>query len=267
MKIIYDFGANNGDDIPYYLLKAERVIAVEANPALTAIIGVRFQREINEGRLVIENCAVSTGASARSVPFYIHRTNHVLSRFLKPASEVEKEFEEICVNSKSVREIISEHGDPFYIKIDVEGYDQRILRDLFDNNIFPTYISAESHDIEVFSILVAFGGYKSFKLVDGHLVSETYKECHIKTLDGSDKIVSFPAHAAGPFGEDVSGEWMTANNFFRYLAFENLGWKDIHASRVDEPNPDATVSLRPYFEQAIKSKLRNLLAMPLRSLS
>jgi predicted O-methyltransferase YrrM len=33
-KIIYDFGSNNGDDIPYYLLKSDLVIAVEANPAL-----------------------------------------------------------------------------------------------------------------------------------------------------------------------------------------------------------------------------------------
>jgi hypothetical protein len=32
--VIYDFGANNGDDIPYYLKKAELVVAVEANPSL-----------------------------------------------------------------------------------------------------------------------------------------------------------------------------------------------------------------------------------------
>jgi hypothetical protein len=36
MKIIYDLGANNGDDIPYYLLKADTVVAVEANPGRSA---------------------------------------------------------------------------------------------------------------------------------------------------------------------------------------------------------------------------------------
>ena len=41
-KIIYDFGANNGDDIPYYLMKADEVIAVEANPKLCDVIKNRF---------------------------------------------------------------------------------------------------------------------------------------------------------------------------------------------------------------------------------
>jgi len=31
-RIIYDFGANTGNDIPYYLKKADVVVAVEANP-------------------------------------------------------------------------------------------------------------------------------------------------------------------------------------------------------------------------------------------
>ena len=37
-KIIYDLGSNNGDNIPYYLLKSDLVIAVEANPKLCEII-------------------------------------------------------------------------------------------------------------------------------------------------------------------------------------------------------------------------------------
>ena len=33
-KVIYDIGSNNGDDIPYYLMKCDKVVAVEANPLL-----------------------------------------------------------------------------------------------------------------------------------------------------------------------------------------------------------------------------------------
>jgi hypothetical protein len=33
-KVIHDIGANNGDDIPYYLKKADIVVAVEADPVL-----------------------------------------------------------------------------------------------------------------------------------------------------------------------------------------------------------------------------------------
>lgn len=45
-KIIYDVGANNGDDIEYYLKKSDLVIALEANPKLCEIIQDRFKSEI-----------------------------------------------------------------------------------------------------------------------------------------------------------------------------------------------------------------------------
>jgi hypothetical protein len=53
MKVIYDVGANNGDDIQYYLLKADLVVAIEANPTMTEIIKHRFQAEIASDRLRI----------------------------------------------------------------------------------------------------------------------------------------------------------------------------------------------------------------------
>ena len=37
-KIIYDLGAGDGSNIPYYLLKADTVVAVEANSRLCQII-------------------------------------------------------------------------------------------------------------------------------------------------------------------------------------------------------------------------------------
>ena len=44
-KIIYDFGANNGDNIEYYLLKSDLVIAVEANPELCDFIKKNLKRK------------------------------------------------------------------------------------------------------------------------------------------------------------------------------------------------------------------------------
>jgi hypothetical protein len=55
-RVIYDFGSNNSDDIPYYLKKADLVVAVEANPALCNQIRSRFKIEISTGKLVVENC-------------------------------------------------------------------------------------------------------------------------------------------------------------------------------------------------------------------
>ena len=79
-KVIYDLGSNNGDDIPYYLLKCDLVVAVEANPILCKHIEARFSDAIQDGRLVVENYVLDTDQSQGNVSFYIHRTNHVLSQ-------------------------------------------------------------------------------------------------------------------------------------------------------------------------------------------
>jgi FkbM family methyltransferase len=245
-KIIYDFGSNNGDDIPYYLLKSDLVIAVEANPALCERINKRFEEYIANGNLIVENCVLTVGESSNKIAFYIHKTLHVLSQLPRPLNI--DQFEEVLLPSKNVIELIRKYGDPYYIKIDIEHYDQIILHELLANNIMPPYISSESHSIDVFTSLVALGKYNSFKLVDGASVSNKYKDCEI-SIDGGSIKYSFPHHSAGPFGNDISGSWMTANNFFRVLAFAGLGWKDIHASNIE--NPDPNYAPQPKFNMSI----------------
>ena len=58
-RIIYDFGANNGDDISYYLKKSDVVVAIEANPVLTKIIEKKYGDAINSGKIFIENCVLN----------------------------------------------------------------------------------------------------------------------------------------------------------------------------------------------------------------
>lgn len=243
-KIIYDFGSNNGDDIPYYLGKSDLVVAVEANPLLSEKIRRRFRREILEGRLAVETCVLTTDRSAADQPFYIHKSNHVLSQFPKPDASVLDQFEERCLPTRNVVDIIRKWGEPYYIKIDIEHYDHVILRELFMNDIQPPYISAESHSIDIFCLLVALGGYESFKLVDGRTVSEVYVNQVIKTNTG-EEMYSFPYHSAGPFGNDVHGDWMNKENFYRFLSFSGMGWKDIHASSIDSANASHVPS--PHF--------------------
>ena len=50
-RVIYDVGANTGHDIDYYLLKADRVVAVEANPQLCAGLRARWAHALAAGRL------------------------------------------------------------------------------------------------------------------------------------------------------------------------------------------------------------------------
>ncbi len=241
-KVIYDLGSNNGDDIPYYLKKGDVVVAVEANPALAKQIEQRFSDAISEKRLFVENCVLTARGNPREGTFHLHKSNPVLSQFPKPSAAEIGQFNEVVLPARTVTDLIDTYGPPFYIKIDVEHYDEVILGELFANNIMPPFISAESHSIEVFSLLVSQGGYKSFNLVDGSSVGTKYKD-HVIQSGGGQETFSFPHQSAGPFGEDIGEPWMTADNFFRFLAFELLGWKDIHATTVIAPDPSYTPGL------------------------
>src|ERR1044071_1951480 len=82
--VIYDFGMNNGDDVEYYLLKADRVVAVEANSALCDEAARRFASAIAEGRLTILNVALSDQETSEPVTFSLPRQPHVLSQRAPP---------------------------------------------------------------------------------------------------------------------------------------------------------------------------------------
>lgn len=224
MKIIYDFGSNNGDDIPYYLKKADIVVAVEANPLLCDKIAKRFNTDISSGRLALENCVLNTDCNIKEARFYIHKYNDLHSQFPTPRKNDLDDFQQILLPALSPVDIINKYGAPHYIKIDLEHYDQEILRHLFKNSIFPPFISAESHSVDIFCLLVACGKYNAFKLVDGHSVSVLYNNAKIVT-DGGIENYCFRYYSAGPFGDDIKGVWMTAADFMRFLAVEGLGWK------------------------------------------
>jgi FkbM family methyltransferase len=235
--VIYDFGMNNGDDVEYYLLKDATVVGVEANRSLCELVEQRFADEIDAGRLVVLNVALSEQESSSPGPFYVHKTNHVLSQLPRPPEEELHNFDEIEVSCRTPASIVREFGKPSYVKIDVEHFDLAVLNNLFAAGIFPPEISAESHCADIFACLLA-NGYRSFNLVDGLTVAKRYRRTTISTPEGP-KEFRFKEHSAGPFGEDISTPWEDPDTFFYTLASAGLGWKDIHASRVIAPGPAA----------------------------
>jgi len=232
--IIYDFGANAGQNVGYYLEKADLVVAVEANPLLCRTIEERYAAEIAAGRLVVENVVAVAERGPPTTPFFIHRREHVLSQLPRPRAELTQDFTEVVLPARHVLDIVARHGPPHFIKIDTEHTDAAILRSLLTNGVRPAYISAESHDAEIFALLVAVGGYAAFKLVEGNRVEAAFTAHEVATRSGR-KIHSFTHHSAGPFGNDIPGPWLDRNNFFQVLGRAGLGWRDIHASLVDQP--------------------------------
>lgn len=241
-RYIFDFGANRGQNLEYYLSRAEKVVAVEANPVLCAEIQAKFSAEIAEGSLIVENVAItdSSEVSGQEVEFFVHNNQSILSQFPQPVNL--QDFSRITISSMSasaiVRKYVPEEKVPLFIKVDLEGYDSQVLKDLFHNNVFPEFVSAESHTIETFAALINSDQYNSFSLVPGnkvHLYNWRNEVGH---------LYNFAPHSAGPFGSDVCTEWYDSHTFFQVLGYEKLGWKDIHASKNDV---DSLKTLKPSY--------------------
>ena len=247
--LIYDFGANVGDNLDYYLRKADRVVAVEANPGLCRAIEERFAAQIAAGRLVVENVVLLADPGPPTTPFFIHRHNHVLSQLPRPPARTAHDFTEVMLAARHVVDVVERHGPAHYIKIDLEHSDAAILRSLLTHGITPDYISVEIHDADVFRSLVALGGYRAFKLVDGATVHREFAG-HLVTSRHGCVARSFEGHAAGPFGGDLPGPWLDTAAMAGLLRRVGPGWRDLHASRVDAPaaapsNSPGPVASRP----------------------
>lgn len=235
MKTIFDIGSGNGDNIPYYLMKADKVIAFEANPVLCQQIADRFVREMDEGRVAIEAGVLCAEADADSanVDFYIHNRADVLSRFPKPAEKRLHNYTKVTLPITLLSSALHTYGTPHYAKIDIEFYDHVILSEFFRLNAYPDYISAECQSFDVVSLLTKCPHYTGFKLLDSSAVQSEYRNVTVKTLAGAIDTYTFPHHSAGPFGEDLNGRWCDRKSMFRSILSQRLGWKDLHASRVD----------------------------------
>ena len=236
-KIIYDFGCHNGSNISYYLLKADIVVAVDANPDLCKLIRVKFKKEIEQQRLIVENCIITHEVTGFEKSFYIFEPLDVCST-IYPETKLfygdkrlkKSDYKEIKVVQKNVLEILDTYGVPYYIKIDLEHYDHVILNEIFSNNIRPKYISSECHNIQVFNIMLSQNDYKYFKLVNGNFPK--FVKYRIKDLKGSEIEHKFSDHSAGPCCEDIQGNWLEKDVFKKFF-FLNGGpsWVDIHAMR------------------------------------
>jgi len=74
MRIIFDLGANKGQNLDYFLTNSELVVANEPNPDLCKLIHSRFSSEISDGKLFVENvCLVDRNLSGSFVNFYINK--------------------------------------------------------------------------------------------------------------------------------------------------------------------------------------------------
>ncbi len=251
--LIYDIGMHTGQDTVYYLKKGYRVIAVEANPLLAEQNKKKFSKAIAAGRLTVLNFGVSDNEGL--LPFYINKRLSEWSSFDKATGTRNNSTYEVAeVPCITTRQLFEQHGIPYYLKVDIEGFDHYCLLDIPDRGDKPSFVSCEAVYVEWLDTLYQ-KGYRKFKLlhqgygfrpIDLRLESKSYFGRYQIIKNGIklrlQKIIPFK-HAygsSGPFGNDTKGEWKSYEEIRdSYLAFYQydkktplnpVSWFDFHAS-------------------------------------
>jgi FkbM family methyltransferase len=221
-KLIFDIGFNDGSDTAYYLHKGFNVVAVDANRLLVKEGYMTFKKEISEGRLHLFNIGISDELTI--MPFYVNK-NTGLSSFIEKLgkNDCRDDFgldREEMVRCIPLPCLLMAFGCPYYLKIDIEGYDARVLRTLIGSPFKPDYVSIELADLEGLSLFTQMG-YERFKLVSQE---------HIQEQQDTEDWKFKQHKSSGSFGKFLFGEWVTADEIVeQYNNRPEKDWFDLHA--------------------------------------
>jgi len=210
--LIFDIGAHKGEDSDFYLKLGYRVVAVEANPTLAAELRERFRAAIDSTDLVLVENAI--GDRDGSISFFVSKAASALGTIDPEWAERNRragvESEEITVKSIPFGDLVTQHGCPHYLKIDIEMADMMCVNALKTMECRPKYISLESSRrswsdlMDEFDALEALG-YTRFKVVR----QVSHKGGQFTGRNGGKVPHTFVNGASGPFGDDLDGPWLT----------------------------------------------------------
>lgn len=243
-SLIFDIGANNGDDTQFYLAKGFRVIAVEADPALAKALEKRFEADIAADRLVIENVGVA--GAVGTMDFYVNSYNEWSSFVKKSKATTENDHRIITVDTVLLTDLLERHGTPYYLKMDIEGFEKQALRMLNTAVRMPDYLSFEVNSdwIDILSKLSRVG-YKSFAIV--RQGRDIMPDAPVPAREGHSVAQKFKDSMSGCFGKEISGPWLSEDDVItamnheaaqakaRLERGERRGWHDIHC-RLGAPD-------------------------------
>lgn len=188
-KLVFDIGFHSGEDTIHFLERGYDVVAADANPLMIDAgltrPTLRVAKNTGQLRAALKRGMVQKVHPGReSMTFYVHRTVSEWSTFNTPSDFRRKEFDSIEVNVVTCGNLIRRFGTPFYLKVDIEGFDKDCLLTL-ERSRLPNYISTEvcahhtpsgricsvlfcGQDPAMLDHLVSLG-YESFKMVDQSL--------------------------------------------------------------------------------------------------
>jgi len=168
VDLVYDIGANNGDDTAHYLSKDFRVVAVEADPTLMPRLRERFAVEIASGALTLLNVALA--ATRGSAQFWICEGYSLWNSFDREiASRDGRKSYAVELECWPLRDLFAKFGVPHYLKLSLHGHEHFCLVDI-TRETAPSYLSLElprelAQSEEILTRLSNLG-YGGFKIID-----------------------------------------------------------------------------------------------------
>jgi FkbM family methyltransferase len=214
--LIIDAGAHAGEDTEFYLAKGFRVVAVEANPALAEALRARFPDATASGRLQIFNVAIAERSGTQSLAVADDMTvwSSLSREFISRNESVGTTYRYVDVAAVRFEEVLAEVGVPYYLKVDIEGFDMLCVRALHQFNERPTWLSIESNvsvgASRFTSVLDEVSqlwhlGYRRFQYVN----QRRHPEITLPRLprEGTFVDARFTEVSSGPFGDELPGKW------------------------------------------------------------
>jgi FkbM family methyltransferase len=212
--LIYDVGMHRAEDTEFYLAKGFRVVAVEASPDLCQAAAARLRQQVDSGQLTIVHAAVAE----TSGPVDLYLNPHTEWNTIRPqwsdrnAKIGSPSADVVSVPGVVFHELVTKHGTPYYLKIDIEGADVLCIESLRAPDI-PRYLSIESDKLSWSGIMHEFDvlqklGYRRFKVVGQHLLPKQVPPNPPR--EGKYAARKFTLASSGLFGEEAPGEWISA---------------------------------------------------------
>jgi FkbM family methyltransferase len=227
--LVFDIGMHNGADTAFYLAKGFRVVAVDANPAMVDRALLLFRDEIQNGRLVIIDKAISDHPGSVELNIPVGHDDWASTERTSWGSHIA--VQTVKVETVRFEQILSAYGVPYYMKVDIEGAEAFVISAMEMIQIKPRFVSFEASGAHILPSLFHLG-YRRFKIID------QARHAMIKLpnppLEGSFVDQRFTDAHSGPFGEETTGPWVdyesVREEYDAMVRDGRLTWHDFHAA-------------------------------------